>query len=105
MSGFAAQPFKDFWADKVFPLIETDFKRFLKTIPKRVAERAAQAKRDKPDKSQEGQSKKISKKDIKERTPLQEKLARIIGGRAQECVFEPGVYGAHRQQFPGGEYH
>eukprot|EP00959_Pyramimonas_sp_CCMP1952_P397895 8336986-Pyramimonas_sp.AAC.1 len=50
-------------------------------MPRRVAERAAQAKREKPDKSQGDQSKKTSKKDSKERTPLQGKLAKII----EEC--------------------
>ena len=68
-------PFKDYWAQVVWPLLKDDYERLLKVVPKRVAERAEKEKAEKEKKDKE---KPEAKKVPKAKDPVREKLARCV---------------------------
>ena len=69
------QPFKEYWTQTIWPALQTDYARLLKTTPKRIAERVEKdrAEKNKKDKEPEGKTGRRKEKD-----PVQEKLARAI---------------------------
>ena len=69
------QPFKEYWTKTIWPALQTDYERLVKTTPKRIAERVEKdrAEKNKKDKEPEGKTGRRKEKD-----PVQEKLARAI---------------------------
>ena len=83
------QQFKEYWTKTIWPALQNDYERLVKTTPKRIAERVEKdrAEKNKKDKEPEGKTGRRKEKD-----PVQEKLARAIeeakekGERRNACM-------------------
>ena len=87
------QPFKEYWTQTIWPALQTDYARLLKTTPKRIAERVEKdrAEKNKKDKEPEG---KTARRKEKESSSGEARKGHRGGegeGRAQECLHELGV--------------